>query len=127
MTWEQYLAESNRAMRRNNLDHGIVYTPPERKHGGTADAVREYLTGYGWRGVTTREVAEATGRGYRSVGPILDQMVADGEATCVETITRGPRASRRKTYFGLAPALCSAHDDAGEHVGVSDNYFEEEV
>ena len=99
MTWAEFLSIDNRRMTLDHLDHGIVYTPPDRRHGGTADECRDYLAGFGWRGVTVSEVAARIGRDKRGVERVMRDLLAHGEITCEQQPTRGRHATRRKVYY----------------------------
>jgi hypothetical protein len=102
MTWQEVIAEDNAATVRNDRDRGMVYHPdPDAT---TLFAVTEYATGFGWRGITVPELVRVLQRDRMGIKRALRQLVEAGRLQIVETDTRGPRASRRKSYFTDLPA-----------------------
>lgn len=95
--WVDFIRTSDRDMRRNDLTHGVTY---EAKPGATArETVRDYVATFGGTGVGEAEVIRVTGVPRSTVKRALAQMVEDGEATVVHTLTRGKLASRRAVYY----------------------------
>lgn len=97
--WRSYLVESDAALRRSDVHRGVAYTPDPKAL--TIDAVREYVTGFGWSGVGAREVTGAVCRDERGVKRALRALVEDGTLRVEEQMTRGPQASKRKVYYAV--------------------------
>lgn len=98
--WESFLVESDRNLRRNELNRGLAYEPDPKAT--TVAVVEEYCDGFAWNGVGAREVTAAVRRDERGVKRALQTLVEDGKLRIEETMTRGPKASRRKTYRSTA-------------------------
>ena len=96
--WRDFLDESNTQLRRNDLHRGLTWEAPD-KTVTTRDAVAEYLRGFGYKGCGAREVIAAVGRDERGVKRALTSLVDDGLLRVTETLTRGPKASKRKVYW----------------------------
>lgn len=95
--WTNFLVQSDRDMRRNDLTHGVTFEA--RPEATPRETVREYVTRFGWNGVAEAEVVRETKIPRSTVKRALREMVEDGEATVVHTLTRGRDASRRAVYY----------------------------
>lgn len=112
MTWQEFLKRSDQDMVRNDLYRGMAYsTDPSML---TKDAVEEFVTGFGYRGVSYREITDRVGRDPRGVKRALHALVDDGVLRVTEQETRGPKASKRKLYHPIESAgpPCMGYDDA---------------
>jgi hypothetical protein len=94
--WQEYLHASNIEMRRNDNNRGLAYDPDPKAL--TVDLVLEYVSGFGWRGCGAREITTAVRRDERGVKRALKSLVDDGYLAVTESDTRGPKASKRKSY-----------------------------
>jgi hypothetical protein len=97
--WRSFLAENDAAIRRNDLNRGLTFSPDPKAT--TRDIVAEYMDGFGWNGVGAREVTGAVGRDPRGVKRALAGLVEDGHLRIEEQATRGPKASKRKVYYSM--------------------------
>jgi hypothetical protein len=119
--WQQFLKESDAEMRRNNLHRGVTYTPVAGEL--TIKVVQEYVEGFGYLGCGAKEVVTAVQRDERGVKRALATLVEDGVLTVKESATRGPKASKRKTYFPVVqtgPVTVSLPDYAEDYYLTTD-------
>lgn len=94
--WREFLDASDREMRRNETNRGLAFDPDPNRT--TIEVVAEYVAGFGWNGVGAREIVAAVQRDERGVKRALATLVEDGRLRVEESLTRGPKASRRKVY-----------------------------
>jgi hypothetical protein len=96
MPWKRLLKSLQAAELSNNKVKGMTFTDPTAT---TVTLVRDYLrvARYG----TVEDIAQAIGRhadGLRGVRGICESLVGAGELEVTETLTRGPMATKRRTY-----------------------------
>lgn len=96
MPWARLIRAWDASERHNNKTRGFTFTDPTAS---TISLVRDYLrvARYG----TVEDIAGAIKRspeGLRGVRGICDQLVSTGELEMTESYTRGPLASKRRTY-----------------------------
>jgi hypothetical protein len=96
MPWKRLLKSLQAAERHNDKTRGMTFTDPTAT---TVTLIRDYLrvARYG----TVEDIAQAIGRtpdGSRGVRGICESLVGAGELDVTETLTRGPLASKRRTY-----------------------------
>jgi len=119
--WQGALKQLDADTRRNDLHHGLAFEPNGEN---LQTLVLEYLTGFGWNGVTMAELAEAVGRDRRRIRPVLEALMASGDVVFDESPTRGGGTPRKlyKPVDGAAPVRVS--DNLAETLeAAADVYF----
>ncbi len=124
-SWESFLTQDDVDFRIADFHHGLSFVPDEQTP--TMDLVREYLAGPGFNGVTVDVLARTLQRDRMAVKRALRKLEEDLEARCVEQVTRGAKASRRKVWY---PAMDLNHgplfiSDGNERATHVDAYFKD--
>ena len=108
---------------------GLVFTPdPEAS---TYALVKEYIQGFGWRGVRTSDVVTATGRDKKRVRESLGRLFEEGQVRMLTEPNprRNGASPRLRWYSGFDPpaslSLGEDDDDQQAGLGYSDTYFED--
>jgi len=94
--WKRLLKSLQAAERHSDKVRGMTFTDPAAT---TVTLVRDYLrvARYG----TVDDIAQAIGRcadGQRGVRGVCETLVGAGELDVTESLTRGPLATKRRTY-----------------------------
>lgn len=121
----EFLGKSDADIRANDLNQGMAYTAPKKVEMSTREAVLDYMSGFGWHGLGSRQIAAAVKRSKRGVDGVLAELVDECLIAVRETNTRGKSASRRKVYFALDNRPLVEEGDANPDVTTHDTYFED--
>lgn len=122
INWREYLAASNREIRRNELAHGLVF---EADPGDTPkQTVLKYVETFGRLGIGEREVVRETGIPRSTVKRALKALEAEGLVMVHFTLTRGKAASRRTMYRPRNRARLVLSLNAAENANNETSAFE---